>query len=78
MNGKKAKQARRLTAQTLSYVRETEPEKLKIQHLNLRQHLVPHPLTGESFGYETATLVNPRRRAYREIKKIIRQMPRLV
>lgn len=75
MNGKKAKQARRLTNSILS---ASEPEKMKPHLINPRWHRVSLPITGEVFVYETTTAITPRRRAYRKVKRIIREMPRLV
>lgn len=75
MNGRKGKQARRLTTKILT---GTPSEKLEPVYLNANWHRVKHPLTGEVFTHETYTYVNPRRRAYRRVKQIIREMPRLV
>lgn len=75
MNAKKAKQARRLTA---SILKTSDPENLEPQLINVRQYEIPLPRTIHFFRYETATFINPRRRAYRKIKSVIREMPRLV
>lgn len=75
MNGKKAKQARRLTVTILSTAKRDD---LALQRVNIRQHRIPLLPTQEVFVYETATVVNPRRRTYQKVKNIIRDMPRLV
>lgn len=75
MNGKKAKQARRLTDSILSL---SEPEKLKPHRTNVRFHRVRLPRSGEFFVYETATTIDHRRHAYQKIKRLLREMPWLV